>query len=90
MKQLFRCEYCTEMGTEEEITKHEAECIHNYNKRSCLTCKHAEMKGISCYQCRTGKEIPEGKLFEFCGAWMWDEKDHTTRAFNNLFGGLFR
>ena len=29
MKQLFRCEYCSETGTAEEITKHEQECTYN-------------------------------------------------------------
>ena len=40
MKQLFRCDYCDQTGTAEEIEKHEVRCIHNYTKRSCLTCKH--------------------------------------------------
>jgi len=91
MKPLFRCEYCDKIGTEEELTKHEAECINNYTKRSCHTCKHAENK-ITKFNCKLGKEIPEGKLFEYCPAYEWDEKDHTSRnpvPFNNLFGGLF-
>ena len=38
MKPLFRCEYCNKIGTEEELVKHENECINNYTKRSCNSC----------------------------------------------------
>ena len=91
MKPLFRCEYCDKIGTEEELIKHENECINNYTKRSCTTCKHAENK-ITKFNCKLGKAIPEGKFFEFCESYEWDEKDRTSRnpvPFNNLFGGLF-
>lgn len=91
MKQLFRCEYCDKIGTKEELIKHENECINNYTKRSCTTCKHAENK-ITKFNCKLGKEIPEGKIFEYCESYEWDEKDHTSRnpvPFNNLFGGIF-
>ena len=43
MKQLFRCEYCDKTGTAEQIAAHEKECMYNYHKRSCWTCKHAEL-----------------------------------------------
>ena len=91
MKPLFRCEYCDKIGTKEELIKHENECINNYTKRSCTTCKYAENK-ITKFICKLDKEIPEGKFFEYCGSYKWDEKDHTSRnpvTFNNLFGGLF-
>lgn len=91
MKPIFRCEYCDKMGVEEEIAPHEETCMHNYNKKSCYTCKYAENK-ITKFNCTFGKSIPEGKIFEFCDFYDWDEKDHTTRnptAFNTLFGGLF-
>lgn len=91
MKPLFRCEYCDKIGVEDEIAKHEQECLNNYSKRSCYTCKHAENK-ITKFVCKCEKEIPEGKIFEFCSSYEWDEKDHITRnpvPFNNLFGGAF-
>lgn len=90
MKQIFRCEYCSEIGTAEEIEKHEAECICNYNKKSCLTCKHAS-RGLTTYTCNIGRQIPEGKYIEECRYYEWDGKDHTTRNFFNgsIFGGLF-
>ena len=91
MKQIFRCEYCDKMGVKEDIIKHENECISNYTKRSCFTCKHAENK-ITRFICKNGQELPEGQIYEHCRSWEWDEKDHISRnptAFNTLFGGLF-
>lgn len=90
MKQVFRCEYCNEMGTADEIAKHEAECIFNYDKHSCMTCKFAENKVLS-FKCKLGREIPEGKYIEQCSNYEWDEKDFTGKnSFGkNLFGGLF-
>lgn len=90
MKQLFRCEYCNEIGTAEEMTKHEAECIHNYTKRSCMTCKYAQ-RSFTKFTCDAGREIPDRKLIEYCNNYEWDEKDHTTKNIfgGNLFGGLF-
>lgn len=86
MKQLFRCDYCDQTGTAEEIEKHEVQCIHNYTKRSCLTCKHKENKSWKSYACALNKEIPEGKYFEQCSQYEWDEKDTTKRSINNIFG----
>ena len=91
MKQIFRCEYCDKMGTEKDILEHEEECLYNYTKRACYTCKHAEGKVLR-YACKLGKEIPEGKIYTGCDEYEWDEVDHThsnPTAFNNLFGGIF-
>ena len=42
MKPVFKCEYCTFMGTEEEVKTHEDTCANNYDKKSCFTCQHRE------------------------------------------------
>ena len=89
MKQIFRCEYCDQMGTAEEITKHEDECISNYNKRSCMTCKYANRSAVLKYKCACDRDIPEGKYMEQCPQYEWDGKDHASRAWNSAFGGLF-
>ena len=92
MKQIFRCEYCDKIGVAEEIAKHEEECIHNYTKRSCMTCEYKELQGIHQVICKAGKEIARDCIIEHCGNYNWDAKDHTTRnpvAANNLFGGIF-
>jgi sarcosine oxidase delta subunit len=87
MKQIFRCEYCTEYGTAEEIMKHEEKCIYNYNKKSCLTCKYAENK-FACINCQAGVELEQGKYMEGCSKYAWDERDHTiSSSFSKMFGG---
>lgn len=90
MKQLFRCEYCSEQGTAEEITKHEEECIYNYNKKSCFTCKHRDNKIFNII-CKANKEIPDGKYIEGCSEYEWDEQDHTKVSpfLKGLGGGIF-
>jgi hypothetical protein len=43
------------------------------------------------FKCLCGTEIPDGKMFEFCGKYEWDEKNHasnTDNFFRGLFGGL--
>ena len=89
MKQLFRCEYCDETGTEEEIRKHEDVCLWNYNKRTCYTCKHA-CTSVTKVSCENGVELEAGKYMEGCRKWEHDEKDHTKKlSFGNVFGGFF-
>jgi hypothetical protein len=89
MKQLFRCEYCDQTGTAEEIQKHEEECMYNYNKRSCWTCKHAEVC-LPTVTCKAGKEIPKDNYIKNCDRYENDGKDHTKpSAAKYLFGGLF-
>ena len=91
MKKIFRCEYCDKTGIEEEILKHEDNCIYNHTKRSCMTCKHVE-NIITRFNCKAGKDIPEGKQFVDCDKYEWDGVDHahvTPNVFGNIFGGLF-
>ena len=66
MKPIYRCEYCDFTGIEEEVLKHEEECPKNYNKKSCLTCKHCWTDGIRTIGCKNGKEIPEEQMYENC------------------------
>lgn len=91
MKPVFKCDYCAKMGTEEEIKEHEPICTDNYDRRSCYTCEHKSVKMTSrdgkwCYECKVGKEIPEGKIFEFCESHKRKEKSEVVA---NLFGDLF-
>jgi hypothetical protein len=95
MKPVFKCDYCKFMGTEEEVREHEPICTDNYDRKSCYTCVHKQYKPREkqwCYECKAGKEIPEGQQFVNCDMYEWDEVDHThsnPTAFNNLFGGIF-
>ena len=85
MKPVFKCDYCSKMGTEEEIREHEPKCFNNYDRRSCHTCKHKTFKGCD-YECKVGVEIPKGKLFEFCDSYERKEEPPT---FGNIFGNWF-
>ena len=88
MKPIYRCEYCDVTGTEEEIREHEEECIKNYNKKSCLTCKHCKTDGIKKVECKQGKEIPEGQMVERCP--IHEVGDIEVTGFMSMFGDLFK
>lgn len=66
MKPIYRCEYCNVTGTEEEILKHEEECLKNYNRKGCTTCKHCWTDGLKTAGCKKGREIPDGMTLEGC------------------------
>ena len=88
MKQLFRCEYCDEIGTEDEILEHEKTCLWNYDKKSCWTCRYLEnlFTKVRCKLDET--KIPEGKYIEQCACYARDDKGHTKKT-PNIFGRLF-
>ncbi len=89
MKQLFRCEYCTKIGTEEEIRKHEESCINNYNNKDCWTCKFANSENY-VFICGKGKEIPTGKYISQCDKYEHKEKEvKTDNSFSSMFNNLF-
>lgn len=90
MKPVFKCDYCSKMGTEEEIREHEPKCFDNYDRRSCFTCIHKKIKPNSkmCYyECEVGKEIPEGKIFEFCES--YERKEKADNPLSGIFGNIF-
>jgi len=86
MKPVFKCDYCSEMGTKEEIKEHEPKCFNNYDRRSCFTCVHKRTKIEDKqwhYECKIGVEIPEGKFFEFCET--YERKEKSNNFLDNLF-----
>lgn len=91
MKPVFKCDYCSFMGTEEEVKKHESTCVNNYDRKSCYTCQHKGMphmvNKLAKYNCNKGIDIPEGKIVEFCVA--YERKELSENPFVNLFGGMF-
>lgn len=87
MKPVFKCDYCSFMGTEQEVKEHEINCVHNYTRRSCHTCKHQKYKTAMSYECAEGKEIPEGKFIEFCG--KYEKRDRTGGPFGDLIDAMF-
>lgn len=83
MKPVFKCDYCSKMGTEEEIREHEPKCFDNYDRRSCFTCIHKTLNP-KCYECDIGIEIPKGKIFEFCGSYERKEEPKLTNPFGEF------
>ena len=89
MKLVFKCDYCSEMGTEEEIREHEVKCTENYDRKSCHTCVHKKIRAEDkqlYYECKVGNEIPEGKFFEFCKS--YERKEKANNLLDYLFDGL--
>ena len=88
MKPVFMCEYCDFIGTAEQVEKHEVTCSENYDRRSCLTCKHRGFLKFNHYKCACGNEIPENKIYEFCRDYDREERTEAMK-FDNILGGLF-
>lgn len=96
MKPVYKCDYCDYMNTEDKVREHEITCTENYDRKSCYTCVH---KKISCrhnipedkmtwiYNCEIGKEIPEGKIYEFCP--QYERKETSDNPLVDLFGDIF-
>ena len=87
MKPVYRCDYCDVTGTEEEILKHEAECIKNPHNRGCFSCKHCETDGFKNVACKQGREIPDGKYVERCHLYEFGEPEVT--GVMSLFSHMF-
>lgn len=90
MKPVFKCDYCSMMDTEEKIREHEPKCTDNYDRKSCYTCQHKKLSSKDkkwIYKCKAGKEIPEGKIFEFCELYIRKDKfeDPITDLFKDMF-----
>lgn len=87
MKPVFKCEYCSKMGTEEEIREHEPNCVDNYDKKSCDTCVHRDINiQKQWYDCKLGVEISKGKIYLFCDTYERKEK---INDIGDLFGNWF-
>ena len=88
MKPVYKCDYCSFTGIEDEVKTHEESCIQNHNKKSCYTCKNKELK-TKGYYCEAGIDIPEGKIYENCELYVRNErvKDAYYDLINSMFGG---
>lgn len=95
MKPVYKCDYCSFMGTEEEVRNHEPLCHENYDMKSCWTCKNRgkmtmEDKLIK-YECEAEKDIPAGNIIVHCERYEYKGKAESISGnlFGNLFGGFF-
>ena len=87
MKPVFKCDYCNFMSTEDEVKKHEPSCYSNYDRKSCHTCEHKKHKSLKSIECACGKEVPDGKIYEFCE--VYKRKEKATNLVDEFFGALF-
>lgn len=90
MKPVFKCDYCSHMGTEEEVREHELICMDNYDRRSCYTCVHKKLTSKDkqwIYECKADKEIPKGKIYEFCPS--YERKEKPDNPLTDIFGDIF-
>ena len=94
MKPVFMCDYCNFIGIEKAVKEHEPKCIKNYTRRSCYTCEHADsIYFLNTVKCKLGKEIPDGKIYEFCPSHKRraEEKDNDiSNILVDLFGGALK
>ena len=77
MKQLFRCEYCDKIGTEEQIVEHEKECRNIYQVDE--ETEHIEVYAITCYNCpKCNKEIQiHTNYCPYCGQKLdWKQNEN--------------
>lgn len=93
MKPVYKCDYCSFMGTEDEVKKHEPDCTENYDMKNCYTCKHRgklsfKEKDIK-YECEVGKDIPVGCIIKYCDLYEQKEKSGYKDLVSGIFGGLF-
>lgn len=45
MKQVWKCDFCSETGTKNEIKKHEQKCSFNPANKTCWTCRFCYVEG---------------------------------------------
>lgn len=89
MKPVYRCEYCDHMGTEDDVRKHEINCMYNYDRKSCWTCKHRDSSSLMRFKCLLGTKIPEGKIYEFCRKYERNEDKKAPQTVDDIFCSLF-
>ena len=89
MKQVYKCDYCSYMGTEEEVKKHEPTCHNNYDAKNCYTCKHQGFGGMEDnlikYKCQKEIDIPAGHVCCFCKSYERKEKSD---SLSSIFGDM--
>ena len=91
MKPVYKCDYCSYMGTEEEVKEHEHKCFDNYDMKNCYTCKHKMFGGMENnlvkYKCEKEVDIPAGHICNFCNFYERKEKSGSlTDIFADMLG----
>lgn len=85
MKRVFKCDYCSFMGTYKDMKVHEPSCVKNYKRKSCYTCQFRCLVDLKHFQCACGENIPEDGVKEFCKSY---ERQATQDSFASMFSLL--
>lgn len=91
MKAVYRCDFCGEMGTEQEIFVHEAQCPANPHRLNCSTCEYSGYKSLKQFKCmfNESREVPPEKEFVNCPDHKVKEHfDGMNNIFKSMFGGV--
>lgn len=65
MKQVWKCDFCSEHSSDPEITKaHELKCGFNPINKTCWTCKFHKTGGHEWMTECTHKDISHSKYFD--------------------------
>ena len=91
MKPVYKCDYCSFMGTEEEVKEHEPKCTENYDMRSCYTCIHrgdvkVQNNGIK-YECKAGKDVPWDSVYKHCN--LYEKKVKGESPYSDILASMF-
>lgn len=90
MKPVYKCDYCSFMGTEEEVREHEPHCHENYDMKSCHTCKNrgrmTTVENKIKYECEVGKDIPAGYIMKHCDLYKQKERSPYADLVSSMFG----
>lgn len=69
MKQVWKCDHCTDTGSQEKIKKHETECYMNPAVKDCGSCKnHLPVPYEQAWQCKFGWDFEDEKSLP-CKKW---------------------
>ena len=89
MKPVYKCDYCSYMGTEEEVKEHEPVCSNNYDAKNCHTCKHKRIVGmkdmITQRECMNGMNIPDGYICTSCSSYEVNDEKYSSDTKTMLY-----
>lgn len=89
MKPVYKCDYCSYMGAEEDVKEHEPKCFENYDMKNCYTCKYKKFGGMEDklikYKCEKEIDIPAGCIYNFCDSYEEREKSN---SLGDIFGNI--
>lgn len=89
MKPAYKCDYCSYMGSEEEVKKHEPTCSKNYDAKNCHTCKHRKITGMKDmviqYECMNGIDIPTEHIYTYCNSHEDKDEKYSSDTLTRLY-----